>query len=213
VQPSFGRSRPGPIHFRRRRVLVDIARIFSTVCNPFVTAIVLYAILAHAYAHDTRTFWLWLFLSVFFSSIGPMLYVLWLYWTDRISDLDMSQRRERETVFSVFVLSYFVGTISLYSIHAPAMLVASMAGYTAAAFVVQSITRFWKISTHALGITAPLVALVVLYGQQPLPFAVLIPLVGWSRVYLKAHTTLQVIAGTLLGFISVYVFFRLFHVV
>jgi membrane-associated phospholipid phosphatase len=93
------------------------------------------------------------------------------------------------------------------------MLVASMAGYKAAAFVVQSITRFWKISTHALGITAPLVALVVLYGQQPLPFAVLIPLVGWSRVYLKAHTTLQVIAGTLLGFISVYVFFRLFHVV
>jgi len=213
VQPSFGRSRPGPIPLRRRRVLVDIARIFSTVCNPFVTAIVLYAILAHAYARDTRTFWLWLFLSAFFSSIGPMLYVLWLYWTDRISDLDMSQRRERETVFSVFVLSYFVGTISLYCVHAPPILVASMAGYTAAAFVVQSITRFWKISTHALGITAPLVALVVLYGQQPLPFAVLIPLVGWSRVYLKAHTTLQVVAGTLLGFASVYVFFRLFHVV
>jgi membrane-associated phospholipid phosphatase len=207
------RRRSLPVPLRRRRVLVDLARIFSTVCNPFVTAIVLYAILAHAYARDTRTFWLWLFLSVFFSSVGPMLYVLWLYSTDRISDLDMSARGERENVFSVFVISYFVGTVVLYFIHAPTILVASMAGYTAAAFVVQTITRFWKISTHALGITAPLVALVVLYGQQPLPFAVLIPIVGWSRVYLKAHTTLQVVAGTALGFISVYVFFRLFHIV
>ena len=212
MQPS-STPRPTAIPLRKRRVLVDIARIFSTVCNPFVTAIVLYVILAHAYAQDTRTFWIWLFTSTFFSSIGPMLYVLWLYWSDRISDLDMSRREERETVFSIFVLSYFLGTITLHLVNAPPLIVASMAGYTAASFVVQIITRYWKISTHALGITAPMVALVALYGQQPLPFAVLIPIVGWSRVYLKAHTLLQVIAGTLLGFISVYVFFRLFHVV
>jgi membrane-associated phospholipid phosphatase len=198
---------------RRRRVLIDLARIFSTVCNPFVTAIVLYVILAHAYATDTLTFWSWLFVSAFFSSLGPMLYVLLLYWSGRVSDLDMSVRREREEVFSIFVISYFLGTLSLYAMHAPPIIYASMAGYTAAAFLVQIITRYWKISTHALGITAPLVALVVLYGKQPLPFALLIPIVGWSRVYLKAHTIAQVLAGTLLGFLSVYVFFRLLHVI
>jgi membrane-associated phospholipid phosphatase len=198
---------------RRRRVLIDLARIFSTVCNPFVTAIVLYVILAHAYATDTLTFWSWLFVSSFFSSLGPMLYVLLLYWSGRVSDLDMSVRREREEVFSIFVISYFLGTLSLYAMHAPPIIYASMAGYTAAAFLVQIITRYWKISTLALGITAPLVALVVLYGKQPLPFALLIPIVGWSRVYLKAHTIAQVLAGTLLGFLSVYVFFRLLHVI
>jgi membrane-associated phospholipid phosphatase len=198
---------------RRRRVLTELARIFSTVCNPFVTAIVLYVILAHAYATDTLTFWSWLFVSSFFSSIGPMLYVLVLYWSGRVSDLDMSVRREREEVFSAFVISYFLGAVTLYALHTPPIIYASMAGYTAAAFLVQIITRHWKISTHALGITAPLVALVVLYGQQPLPFAVLIPIVGWSRVYLKAHTVAQVLAGTLLGFLSVYVFFRLLHVI
>jgi membrane-associated phospholipid phosphatase len=86
-----------------------------------------------------------------------------------------------------------------------------MAGYTAAALVVQYITRYWKISTHALGVTAPLVGLVYLYGQQPLPFVVLIPIVGWSRVYLKAHTVLQVVAGVLLGLISVLVFYHIFR--
>jgi len=93
------------------------------------------------------------------------------------------------------------------------MLVATMAGYTACALIVQAITRFWKISTHAIGITAPLVALVVLYGWQPLPFTVLIPIVCWSRVYLKAHTIAQVVAGALLGGVTVLLFFHIFKVI
>jgi membrane-associated phospholipid phosphatase len=90
---------------------------------------------------------------------------------------------------------------------------ASMAGYAGSALIVQWITRYWKISTHALGITAPLVALTVLYGERPLPFYALIPIVGWSRIYLRAHTTLQVIAGTALAIVNTLIFFRVFHVV
>ncbi len=209
---------PGPVPratplrlSRRRRVLTDLARIFSTICNPFLTALALFVIIAHAEARSTTDFWFLLFTSTFFTSLGPMLYVLWLYATDRIADLDMSVRSEREKVFITFVLFYAVGTLVLWLIHAPTLLVATMAGYTAAALVVQYITRYWKISTHALGVTAPLVGLVYLYGQQPLPFVVLIPIVGWSRVYLKAHTVLQVVAGVLLGLISVLVFYHIFR--
>ncbi len=182
---------------RRRRVLVDLARIFSTV---------------HAEARSTAQFWELLFVSTAFTSIGPMLFVLWLYSTDRIADLDMSVRSERERVFGVFVLFYWVGTGMLWLIHAPLLLVATMGGYATASLVVQYITRYWKISTHALGITASLAALVHLYGQQPLPFLVLIPIVGWSRVYLKAHTTLQVVGGTVLGAACVMLFYRIFRV-
>ena len=195
---------------RRRRVLNDVARIFSTVLNPFLTALALFVIVAHQESKDTPTFWFLLFTSTFFTSIGPMLYVLWLYATDRISDLDMSVRSERERVFFIFVVFYFVGTLVLLAVHAPAPLTASMAGYTGAALVTQYITRYWKISTHALGISAPLVVLIYLYHLQPLPFLVLIPIVGWSRVWLRAHTVLQVVAGTALGVVSVLVFFHIF---
>jgi membrane-associated phospholipid phosphatase len=198
---------------RRRRVLTDLARIFSTICNPFVTALVLFVIIAHQLATDVPSFWKLLFTSTFFTSLGPMLYVLWLYSTDRISDLDMSVRAEREKVFFVFVVFYALGTLVLWLVHAPALLTATMAGYTAASLVVQYITRYWKISTHALGITAPLVVLVYLYGLQPVPFLVLIPIVGWSRVWLRAHTLLQVVAGTALGAFSVLFFFRVFHLI
>jgi membrane-associated phospholipid phosphatase len=212
VQPG-SRFAPSPTPLRRRRVWTDLARIFSTICNPFLTALALFVILAHAFRNDTTGFWELLGTSTFFTSIGPMLFVLWLYATDRIADLDMSRRSEREAVFSAFVVFYLLGTIALWLIHAPAMLIATMAGYTACALVVQAITRFWKISTHAIGITAPLVVLIVLYGWQPVPFLVLIPIVCWSRVYLKAHTVAQVVVGAGLGALSVLVFFHIFHLV
>lgn len=203
---------PVPIRFRKR-VWTDAARIFSTVCNPFLTSLALFVILAGARSNGTTDFWILLFNSAFFTSIAPMLFIFYLYATDKISDLDMSIRAERERVFIAFVAFYAVGAADLWLIHAPVIMTASMAAYAVSLLVVQWITRYWKISTHALGITAPLVALTVLFGQRPAPFYVLIPLVGWSRVYLRAHTVLQVIAGTLLAVGTTLLFFRIFHLV
>jgi len=205
---------PAPTPLRiRRRVWTDTARIVSTVCNPFITALALFVILAGARSNSTNDFQILLLNSAFFTSIAPMLFIFYLYATDRISDLDMSVRRERERVFIAFVIFYALGAIDLALIHAPRIMTASMAGYAGSALIVQWITRYWKISTHALGITAPLVALTVLFGERPLPFYALIPLVGWSRVYLRAHTLLQVVAGTLLAVVNTLIFFRFFHVV
>lgn len=207
IEPS-----EGLVPIKKRRVWRDLARILSTIFNPFLTALALFVILADSSAHSTLDFWRLLFVSTFFTSIGPMLYVFWLYASDRISDLDMSVRHEREMVFGAFVAFYLLGTIALWTIGAPRLLIATMAGYTLATIVVQYITRYWKISTHALGITAPLVALTLLYGGQTLPFLVLIPMICWARIYLRAHTVAQTIAGAALGASSVFVFFRLFHI-
>jgi len=212
VQAPSGLPATIPLPYRKR-VWTDLARIFSTVCNPFVTSLALFVILAAVRSRTTADFWILLFNSAFFTSIGPMFYVFWLYATGRISDLDMSIRAERERVFVVFVIFFALGTIDLWLIGAPAIITASMAGYAVSSLVVQWITRYWKISTHALGITAPLIALCVLYGTRPLPFLVLIPIVCWARVYLRAHTVLQVLAGVGLATVSTVVVFRLFHVV
>lgn len=200
------------VPFKQRRVWRDLARILSTIFNPFLTALALFVILADVSARDTVDFWRLLFLSTFFTSIGPMLYVFWLYASDRISDLDMSVRHEREMVFSTFVVFYLAGSATLWIVHAPRLMVAAMLGYFASTVIVGYITRYWKISTHALGITAPLVALTMLYGRQPLPFLILIPMVCWARVYLKAHTVMQVVAGAVLATFSTGIFFYLFHV-
>ncbi len=103
-------------------------------------------------------------------------------------------------VFSGFVVFYLARARRCSgSLHAPRLMIAAMLGYFVSTLIVQYITRYWKISTHAIGITAPLVALTLLYGRQPLPFLVLIPMVCWARVYLKAHTVAQVLAGAALA--------------
>ncbi|HEY4442155.1 MAG TPA: phosphatase PAP2 family protein [Candidatus Elarobacter sp.] len=205
-------SAPAPLRLRKR-VWTDVARIVSTVCNPFLTSLALFVILAGASSKGQTDFLVLLGNSALFTSIAPMLFIFFLYATDRISDLDMSIRAERERVFIAFVIFYALGAVDLWLIRAPAIMTASMAGFAASALVVQWITRYWKISTHALGITAPLVALTVLFGERPVPFYALIPLVGWSRVYLRAHTVLQVVAGTALAIATTLLFFRIFHVI
>jgi len=203
-----------PVVLRKRRdVWRDLARILSTIFNPFLCVLALCLILAHALASSsTLSFWWLAFLTTFFTSIGPMLFVFWMYSTDRIADLDMSNRLERERIFAAVVVFYIAGTIVLWLTHSPRLLIATLAGYTLSTVVVQYITRYWKISTHALGITAPLVVLCLLYGKEPLPFLVLIPMVCWARVYLRAHTIMQVVAGAALATFSVGLFFKIFHV-
>jgi membrane-associated phospholipid phosphatase len=200
------------VPLKNRRVWRDLARILSTIFNPFLTALALFVILAHIGAKDTLDFWRLLFVSTFFLSLGPMLYVFWLYATDRISDLDMSVRLEREMVFTAFVIFDVLGVAALWIVHAPRLMIAAMLGYLVSTMIVQYITRYWKISTHAIGITAPLAALTLLYGRQPLPFIVLIPMVCWARVYLKAHTVMQVLAGVALAMATTGFFFSIFHI-
>lgn len=200
------------VPIKKRGVWRELARSLSTIFNPFLTAFALFAILAHIGATDTLDFWRLLFVSTFFVSIGPMLYVFWLNASDRISDLDMSVRVEREMVFTAFVIFDALGAATLWLIHAPRLMIAAMLGYTVSTLIVQYITRYWKISTHAIGITAPLAALTLVDGRQPLPFMVLIPMVCWARVYLKAHTIAQVLAGVALAAATTAFFFSLFHV-
>ncbi len=200
------------VPIRNRHVWRDLARTLSTIFNPFLTAFALFVILADVTATGTLDFWRLLFLSTFFTSIGPMLYVFWLYASDRISDLDMSVRQEREMVFTVFVVFYAFGAVVLWIAHAPHIMLAAMLGYFVSTLVVQYITRYWKISTHALGITAPLTALTLLYGRQFLPFLVLIPMVCWARVYLRSHTVAQVVAGAALAICTTGAFFAIFRI-
>ena len=60
------------------------------------------------------------------------------------------------------------------------------------------ISRWWKISVHALVLAASLAVLIVL-APVLVPLSILLPVVIWARLRLGAHTTAQLIFGGLLG--------------
>ena len=196
---------------REHRAVVEFARTISTIFNPFLSATVLFVIVARAYSTNVRQFWELSFAGLFFFAIAPVLCIFYLYLSGRISDFDMSDRMERRRAMLSFVITYLAAALFLSWVHAPVQLIAITWGYLGAATVIAVITRWWKISSHAFGITGPFAALFLLFNLQPLPYVIVVPLVWWARVYLRSHTIAQVLAGAAVAVISTLVFFRLFH--
>jgi len=199
------------VAIREHRAVVEFARTLSTIFNPFVSATTLFIIVARAYSSSIREFWELSFAGLLFFTVAPVLCIFYLYLSGRISDFDMSDRTERRRGFIGFVVTYFVAALILTLVHAPVQLIAITWGYLGATVVIMFVTRWWKISTHAFGITGPFAAMFLLFNLQPLPYAGIVPLVWWARVYLRSHTLLQVLAGAALAVISTVVFFKLFH--
>jgi membrane-associated phospholipid phosphatase len=198
---------------REHRAAMEFAKALSTIFNPFLSATALFVIVAHAFSRSTVEFWKLSAEGLFFFTIAPLVCVLYLYVTGRISDFDMSDRPERERVFATFVVIYFVAAMTLTINHAPVQFIAITWGYWGTAVLTMIITRWWKISTHAFGIAGPFAVMFLLFQWQPLPYAIVVPLVCWARVYLRSHTLAQVVTGAGIAVLSTLIFFKLFHLV
>ncbi len=199
------------IVIREHRAVVEFARTLSTIFNPFLCATALFIIVSHAYSSSRAHLWELSFVGVFFYALAPVIGVFYLYLSGRISDFDMSDRFERSRAFLTFVVIDLAAAVVLTAVHAPVQLVAIAWGYFGATVAIMVITRWWKISTHAFGITGPFAAMYLLFGPAPLPYVLVVPLVWWARVYLRAHTVSQVLAGAALAVVSTVIVFRLFH--
>jgi membrane-associated phospholipid phosphatase len=114
---------------------------------------------------------------------------------------EIPDRKERITPLIIGITSYFIGVIILYFFHAPLITVALMFFYFSDTSVVFLINLFWKISIHAVGLTGPTSVLIYVFGPFGGILSFFLPIIMWSRVYLKKHTMAQVIAGSLLGYI------------
>lgn len=140
-----------------------------------------------------------------FAGILPVLLVfLWIKGRrnhgQRI-DIDIPERKDRNYPLLMVILSYFIGAAVLYTINAPLITTILMFCYFSNTLIIFFINLYWKISIHAMGVAGPTTALIYVFGPAGAIFASIIPVVMWSRVYLKRHTVGQVITGALLGFI------------
>jgi membrane-associated phospholipid phosphatase len=142
----------------------------------------------------------------FFAGILPVLLVfLWIKGkknNGQRMDIDIPERKDRNYPLLMVIISYLIGVLVLYAINAPLITTILMFCYFSNTLIVFFINLYWKISIHAMGVAGPTTVLIYVFGPIGAIFALIIPVVMWSRVYLKRHTLFQVIMGTLLGFIA-----------
>jgi membrane-associated phospholipid phosphatase len=125
--------------------------------------------------------------------------------TGRWSDSDVSIRKERQRFFPWAVPFSLAGVLAMWWIRAPGYIIRGGV-VTLALFLISWVVNFsLKLSLHAL---FAFYCAVILFRISPACGAialVLAVMVVWSRLYLRRHTPLELIAGILLGVIGGFV--------
>lgn len=142
-------------------------------------------------------------LALLFGIALPILIIIVLRLLHKIDDIHVSLRKQRTVPFICAIGSYALGAALLSLRPDGGILAVLLFGYASTTLIVMLINFRWKISVHATGLGGPLAAITLLLGWVVLPLFLLVPLVGWARVYLKAHTLAQVVAGSLFGYFSI----------
>ena len=182
------------------KLLKKIAQIYSAITTPFF--MVVFPLI---FIKPYDKWWLLILIN---NTLLRFLWYMFLYKTKRISDLDVSNPKERPLSalgdLGVFFLSLLLA-IESHNI--------SLITYTLAlvfiAFVFQRVSTLTKISGHATYITF---AMLYLFLNRPKPFTaflaiIIILITGFARLQLKKHSPFQLFLGitlTILEFGFIY---------
>jgi len=192
--------------------MIVLAKIISNIFNPVIVAPGAFAILINQASNPgSNRMLIWL-IVLFFATIVPIVAMLWLKKKGAITDLDVSLREQRLIPLLIGIFSYGAAYVILEWLNADHITKGLVFCSLTNIIIVTVITRYWKISIHAAGLTGPLAALWVLWNSYAFPMAALAALVGTSRVILKAHTPSQVVVGSIFGFVLTIVQLKLFFI-
>jgi len=182
----------------------NIARIISTLFVPPSFTIIVFTVFAFLLETESLKIVVTILVAFLFGFTAQIILFVVLRKRGKIVDLDASVKEERTTPFLISVGFYLIGLIILISFSVSIISIAFWFCYISNTLVTILINKHWKISAHAMGAAGPLAALTYVFGPIALLFAIIVFLVGWSRIKLKVHNFAQVMAGVLLAFVSTY---------
>lgn len=187
-----------------RKGLVRAGRLFSNIVSPpVIFAVVGLALSLKALPLPESLAWAATY--GFVVSLLPILLVLWLLKTGRISELHMSNTKERHLPYLVAVLCGFIiyGLVTLFD--GPQLLSCLAVFNIVTLSALGLINSRWLISFHATAIAAAWMIIGLVFGWTAslivLPFLLGVIVI---RLYLKRHTPAQVVAGLALGIATVW---------
>ena len=174
-----------------------VARLLTNVLNPFFVFTALYALVA---SFETDVLMAILYLCVEFAAAALVAgYVFLLRRRSRVGDFWISARHER-LVPALVLLAAFVALLGVLALlGAPETLFGTTLSMGLAAVTVAATTLVWKASAHSAVAGHAAVAGLIVLGPFGAVFALVLPVVLWSRVALGAHTVPQTLAGAVIG--------------
>lgn len=138
----------------------------------------------------------------------PLAFFLWKMKTHKVSNWDISNRKER-IIPLLAMLGFLIVDIVFVSLFDNPLLLNFFVLYFLWLLGFFIITLFWKISGHS-GMATLAAGLVIEWlGWQAWPILVIVPLVSWARVTRHDHTIFQVLAGVIYSLVILELWFIL----
>lgn len=179
-----------------------------------------------SYIFVPTTFTLWLFISVSFkfnekvglgialsfllTFILPIFIFVMLKKRGKIKDYDASVKEERTFLYIIGIFLCLIGYAFSYMFNLSNNFSILWIIYAINTLLLIIINKFWKISAHMIGISAPIAAFFywdIMFYKILLIICIIL---AWARLKLKMHTISQIIAGFLFGFLLTYLQIKFF---
>lgn len=181
-----------------------IARIISTLFVPPSFSLIVYILFAIFIEESLSDSIDLIIITTLFGFVLPILMFLIMRKKNLVSDQDALIKEQRTFPFLIATIFYSVGLFFLIYFNLSLISISFWFCFISNTLITIIINKFWKISIHAMGASGAFASLIFTFGIKLLPFAIIVILVGWSRIKLKCHSLEQVVAGSILAFTSVY---------
>ena len=171
-----------------------VARFLSHLLNPALLALLVFGVQAHVLGD-----WRGGAVAIGTFSVVPGLLLWHLVRSGYLDKAYTDDRNKRGTLLLLGACCYALGGAALYSISVPPLMLITAASCVINTLLVWWINRSYKISIHAAGVGGATYILLISVGSAAWPFLLSWPAVAWARLYLRAHTPMQLGAGGALG--------------
>ncbi len=175
-----------------------LGRFISYISNPIFILLGLPYFMVYLFTGDTASaiFWTiytWVYLFVF------ALFVVIGVRRGFYTDLDVSSREDRFSLYLFASIITFLYFITLIFLSAPAILYLISIGVMAGILAGSIVNTRIKASVHVAAVSALITGLALVYQGYYWLLYILIPVICWARVKIERHTVPEVIAGSFIG--------------
>ena len=177
-----------------------LAFFFSAVLSPYIVIPVGTLGIIYGRSVSRSQFLLWGAISIFFSTLLPVIYILIGMLRGTISDVHVMERGQRGGPFLVAILGGFVSAYVLYRMHTPPSVWGLSLLMSVNGLVIFAITAFTKISVHVSVLSATVLGASILHPEiNPWWLLWMIPALIWARQARGRHSVWQGIGGWLVS--------------
>lgn len=182
---------------------IDIRRfasLISWVVSPVVVAPAAYLfIVLYGYHGEPRAL-SWFYVLFASATVAPMMLIYGLKKIGKVSDYNITFREQRFLPLLVLVGVNVIGYEFMKQMGSPRFLSGILLFNAVNTVFILLVTLQWKISIHLFSLASSIALVYLQFGTPMLWLLLFVPLLMWSRVYLKAHNFMQTLVGSMIGF-------------